>query len=83
MTVEVKTHPSHPASMSQRVADRLKPSTCEGADEVVTHGSGARRTVSSVYHSGHKVQENTQAKPTDGRVASHAESKSQQTGGAG
>jgi hypothetical protein len=83
MSVEVKTHPSHPKSMSQRVADRLKPSTCEGADEVVTHGSGARRTVSAVHHSGHYVQPNTQAKPSDGRVASHDSSKQQRSGGNG
>jgi len=83
MSVEVKTHPSHPASMSQRVADRLKPSTCEGADEVVTHGSGARRTVSAVHLAGHKVQPNTQARETDGRVADNPGAKSQGGGSVG
>jgi hypothetical protein len=84
MTVEVKTHPSHPASMTQRIADRLKNSG-EGAmpDEHTVHGSGPTRTHTNLHPAGHYTQPGTQAKPTDGRVADNPSAKSQRSGGAG
>jgi hypothetical protein len=36
----------------RRIADRLKPSTCSGADHVVTKGEGPTRVVHSVYEKG-------------------------------
>jgi hypothetical protein len=85
MTVEVKTRPGHPSSMSQRIADRLRNSG-EGAmpDEHTVHGSGPTRTHTNVHHAGHYTQPNTQAKPTsDSRVDVHPDSTRQTTGGNG
>jgi hypothetical protein len=82
MSVEVKTHPAHPSSMTQRIADRLKNSG-EGAmpDEHIVRGSGPTRTHTNVHHAGHYTQPNTQAKPTDGRVADNQAAKTQTSGG--
>jgi hypothetical protein len=76
MAVEVK----QAKSTEQKIADRLKPSHCEGADVYSHQGSGPTRVSTAVHHSGHYVQPNTQAKPSDGRVMSHPESKKQQSG---
>jgi hypothetical protein len=56
-------------SMEQRIADRLRNSS-EGSNPNVhaKHGEGPTRTHTNVHHSGHDVQPNTQAKPTDGTV---------------
>jgi len=70
-------------SMEQRIADRLKPSTCEGADVTTTHGTGPTRVVHSIHLSGHKVAEGTAAKSTSGTVANNPGAKSQSTGGNG
>jgi hypothetical protein len=82
MAVEVKTHPSHPKSMSQRVANRLRNSG-DGAmpDEHAVHGSGPTRTHTNIHHAGHYTQPGTAAKPTDGDVANNPSAKSQ--GGTG
>jgi len=82
MTVQVKTHPAHPSSMSQRVADRLKNSG-EGAnpDEHTVHGTSPNRTHTNIHHAGHYTQPNTAAKPTEGQVASNPGAKTQGTGG--
>jgi hypothetical protein len=51
MAAEVHTHPQHPASMEQRIADRLKPSAGAGAGDVqITKGSSPSRTVTTIHH---------------------------------
>jgi hypothetical protein len=51
--VTVRTHPDHPASMEQRISDRLKPSAGEGSGDVqVTKGSSPSRTVTTTHLSG-------------------------------
>jgi hypothetical protein len=79
MTAEVK----QAKSTEQKIADRLR-SSGEGSNPNVhtVHGTGPTRVHHHVHYSGHFVQPNTQAKETDGRVMSHAESK-KQTSGAG
>jgi hypothetical protein len=53
MAVQVRTHPDHPASMSQRISDRLKPSAGAGAgDEQVTKGSSPNRTITTIHRPG-------------------------------
>jgi hypothetical protein len=61
-------------SMEKRVADRLRNSG-EGSNPNVhtKHGEGPLRTHTNIHHSGHYVQPNTQAKPTDGTVDYPAE----------
>ena len=78
MAVEVKQS----KSTEQKIAERLRNSG-EGSNPNVhtVHGSGPTRVHHNIHHSGHFVQPNTQAKSTDGTVASRAESKSQQSGG--
>jgi len=60
---QIKTSPDHPASMAQRVADRLKPSAGKGSGDVqVTLGSSPNRTVTTIHHSrvkAHKEREET------------------------
>ena len=79
MTVEVHLKGK---SMEERIRDRGKNSG-EGAkpDTIVKTGDSDRRTYHNLHPAGHYTQPNTQAKPTDGRVASHDSSKSQ--GGTG
>jgi len=67
-------------STEQKIAERLRPSHCEGADVYSHQGTGPTRVSTAVHHAGHYVQPGTAAKPTDGRVASVAESKKQQSG---
>jgi hypothetical protein len=56
MAAEVRTHPQHPASMEQRIADRLKPSAGAGAGDVqVTKGTSPSRTVTTVHHCGNQT----------------------------
>jgi hypothetical protein len=51
--VEIKTHRDHPASMEQRVTNRLKPSgDTANADVVVKKGDSPNRTITSIHHSG-------------------------------
>jgi hypothetical protein len=71
-------------STEQKIADRLRNSG-EGSNPNVhtVHGSGPTRVHHNIHHSGHYVQPNTQAKETDGRVASHDSSKSQGGGSVG
>ena len=77
MSVEVKQS----KSTEQKIAERLRPSHCEGADSYSRQGDGPTRVSTAVHHAGHYVQPGTAAKPTqDGRVASVAESKKQQSG---
>jgi hypothetical protein len=53
----IKTSPDHPASMAQRVADRLKPSAGKGSRDVqVTKGSSPTRTVTTIHHSANHVK---------------------------
>jgi len=84
MTVEVKTRPDHPSSMSQRIADRLRNSgDGSNPNEHSVQGSGPTRVHHNIHHAGHYTQPNTQAKPTDGHVDVHSRSTSQQSGGNG
>jgi hypothetical protein len=55
---EVKTHRDHPASMEQRIRDRLKPSAepQRGAGPQVTLGSGPTRTVTTIHHAANTRQ---------------------------
>lgn len=47
---------SDKGSMEKRIADRLKPSNSEStASHHVVQGSGARRTVTTVHHSGQQA----------------------------
>jgi hypothetical protein len=80
MSVEVR-HSGK--SMEQRIADRLKNSGDPRADHHAVQGTGPTRTHTNIHHAGHVVQPNTQAKPTDGTVASHEASKTQGGGGSG
>lgn len=51
--VETKASPHHPASMEQRVSDKLKPSgDIANADVVVKKGDGPNRTITSIHHGG-------------------------------
>jgi hypothetical protein len=79
MSVEVK----QAKSTEQKIRERLRPSHCEGADVYSQQGSGPTRVSTAVHHAGHYVQPNTQAKETDGRVASRDSSKSQGGGSVG
>jgi hypothetical protein len=50
---EVHTHPQHPASMEQRIADRLKPSAGAGAGDIqITSGNSPNRVVHTIHHCG-------------------------------
>jgi hypothetical protein len=84
--VETKYDPKHHAggTPEARIAARLKNSGA-GADpdHMTKEGSGARRTFHNLHNAGRPVDPSTAAKPTDGTVASHPESKSQRSGGAG
>jgi hypothetical protein len=78
MAVEVK----QAKSTEQKIADRLRNSGDGSNPNVHTvHGEGPTRVHHNIHHAGHYVQPNTQAKPSDGRVASHPESKTQGSGG--
>jgi len=80
MAVEVK----QAKSTAEKIRDRLKPSHCEGADVYSRQGDGPTRVSTAIHHSGHYVQPNTQAKPTeDGRVADNPRAKSQGGGSVG
>jgi hypothetical protein len=70
MAVEIHRHPDHPEGDAERIAKRLRNSG-EGSMPNVhaKHGEGPLRTHTNIHHSGHYVQPNTQAKPTDGEVA--------------
>jgi len=74
MAVEVRQN----KSTEQKIADRLRNSG-EGSNPNVhtVHGEGPTRTHTNVHHAGHYTQPNTQAKPTDGRVADNSGAKSQ------
>jgi len=49
---EVKTHPAHPHSMEQRIANRLKNSgDAAHADHSVVHGTGPTRTHTNLHYS--------------------------------
>ena len=39
-------------SMEKRISDRLKPSTCDTADYVVTKGTGPTRAVHAIHSHG-------------------------------
>jgi hypothetical protein len=54
--VEVKTHCDHPASMEQRIADRLRNSGGEDADHHVVHGTGPTRTHTNIHLRGNVHQ---------------------------
>jgi len=49
--VTVKTHPAHPASMAQRIADKLKNSGGEEADVIAKHGTVPTRAITNIHHS--------------------------------
>jgi hypothetical protein len=69
MSVEVKTHPDHPASMAERVSNRLRNSGAGAMPNVtVQKGEGPTRTHTNIHHAGHYTQPNTAAKPTEGLV---------------
>ena len=49
--VEIKLHRDHPASMSERINNRLKPSAGADAGDVqVTRGSSPNRTITTIHH---------------------------------
>jgi hypothetical protein len=49
--VEIKTHRDHPASMAERINNRLKPSAGADAGDVqVTRGSSPNRTITTIHH---------------------------------
>ena len=64
--VEVKTNPNNPASMTQRIRDRLKHSGggSERAAEMVQVGSGPNRTITAIHRKGNQ-QGNVRPKDTD------------------
>jgi len=77
MAVEVRQN----KSTEQKIADRLRNSGDGSNPNVHTvHGEGPTRVHHNIHHAGHYVQPNTQAKPTDGTVASVPASKSQDGG---
>jgi len=50
--VEIKTSGDHPASMAERIANRLRNSgDVHHADHVATHGTGPTRTNTNIHHS--------------------------------
>jgi hypothetical protein len=66
MPPEIKTHPAHPSSMEQRIANRLKPSAGAGAgDAQVTHGTSPQRTVTTIHHSAGAKQHGEAVKGED------------------
>jgi hypothetical protein len=78
MAYEVKYDTSHHAggTPEARIASRLRNSgDAENADHVVQKGEGPTRAFHNIFHAGHKVQEGTAAKPTDGRVTKLESSK--------
>jgi hypothetical protein len=78
MSVEVK----QAKSTAEKIADRLRNSGDGSNPNVHTvHGEGPTRVHHNIHHSGHYVQPNTQAKPTDGHVDVHPGSTSQGNGG--
>jgi hypothetical protein len=50
--VETKTHPSHPASMADRIDKRLRNSGGDGADTTVKTGEGPTRVFHNLHSSG-------------------------------
>ena len=50
--VEIKTHRDHPASMEQRVRNRLKNSGGEEADSTTQLGSGPTRAFTNIHNPG-------------------------------
>jgi hypothetical protein len=68
---EVKTHPDHPASMEQRITNRLRNSgDTQHADVVVQKGSSPNRTFTNIHHSRvHTQGETNKGEPgIDGRM---------------
>jgi hypothetical protein len=49
---EIKTHPHHPASMSERIERRLRNSGGEEADSITKTGTGAQRVYSNLHSPG-------------------------------
>jgi hypothetical protein len=80
--VETKYNTSHHAGSTPeaRINSRLRNSGDPSAEHVVKRGDGPTRTFHNIHEAGHKIQPGTAAKSTDGRVASVAESKKQQSG---
>jgi hypothetical protein len=74
MAVEVKTHPDHPSSMAERIANRLRSSGDPRADYHKQMGDGPTRTHTHGFHSGHVKQPGTEARPTEGLVSKRDES---------
>lgn len=67
----IKTCSDHPASMAQRVADRLKPSAGKGSGDVqVTHGASPNRVVTTIHHAANHVKPRD-VRDTNIRDASH------------
>lgn len=49
---EIKMHPAHPASMAERIANRLRNSGDHAhADVVAEHGEGPTCTFTNIHHS--------------------------------
>ena len=80
MAVEVRQN----KSTAEKIADRLRNSG-EGSNPNVhtVHGEGPTRTHTNVHHSGHYVQPNTQAKPSDSPIANNNPGAKNQGGSVG
>jgi hypothetical protein len=65
--VEVKTHPDHPASMEQRVRNRLKNSgDTDHADHVVQTGNSSNRVFTNIHNS--RAQQYGSGNPGEGDI---------------
>ena len=54
--MEIKTHRDHPASMEQRIKDRLKNSGGKEADFTTKVGEGPTRLFHNSHHKGNVLQ---------------------------
>lgn len=52
MTVEIKTNPRHPSSMSERISRRLRNSGGEEADVTTKTGDGPQRVFHNIHNPG-------------------------------
>jgi hypothetical protein len=68
---EIHTHPDHPHSMEQRIANRLK-SSCDysSADVHSNQGTGPTRVHTAIHHGG-TARQHGSGNPGEGDISGH------------
>ena len=67
---DLKTHRDHPASMEERIRNRLRPSNdTANAESVTTVGHSPTRTITSMHHS--RVHTHGEVNRGEGSITGH------------